>query len=334
MQGGGSSLLGWTLGAALALSALWGALFIRFQHPGGALALWGLETVWALTTLAAFVALWRGPRIALAVYAIAFLALVVWYVSVRPTNDRDWALDVSRPLTSDIGPQIVTVHDVRDFEWRRDDDFTSRWREERYDLSQLESVDLINSYWSGPAIAHTILSFGFGGGRYLDLSVEVRRLKGAEYSNVAGFFKVYELVFVAAEERDIVRVRSNVRHENVQLFRVKATPDQIRTVFVDLLRRANDVAERPAFYATLDRNCTTEIFGAVRKVAPDLPLDWRIIVSGYLPDYAYDQGVLDTRVPLSELRTRGEIGDRARAADADPNFSTRVRVGIPDPNDG
>ena len=138
---------------------------------------------------------------------------------------------------------------------------------------------------------------------------------------------------MAAEERDIVRVRSNVRHENVQLFRVRATPDQIRTVFVDLLRRANDVAKRPAFYATLDRNCTTEIFGAVRKVAPDLPVDWRVLASGYLPDYAYDQGLLDTRLSLAELRRRGAIDDRAKAADTDPAFSTRIRAGIPDPND-
>ena len=162
MQNGGSSLFVWTMGAALTLSAVWGAMFLRFQHPGGALGLWILETGWVLATLAAIFGLMRGPRIAIAVYGIAFVALVVWYARLRPSNDRDWAPDVSRPLTSEIGPRIVTVHDVRDFDWRRDDDFTPRWREEDYDLSQLESVDLVNSYWAGPVIAHTILSFGFG----------------------------------------------------------------------------------------------------------------------------------------------------------------------------
>lgn len=320
------------IGAALlvALPATWAALVLWYRLPGGvavaALAIWVPLALAAVAGAATCGWLWLAPA------AVGFMAIVVAYASLTPRNDRDWAADVARPLSAEIGPDHVVVRDVRDFAWRSETEFAPRWEERRYDLSALRSVDLINSYWAGPTIAHTLISFGFADGRQLAFSIEIRREAAERYSNLAGFFKQYELVYVAADERDIVRLRSNVRREDVRIFRIKATPEQVRGVFLELLRRANRIAVEPAFYHSLWRNCTTEMFGAARAVAPGLPLDWRIILSGYLPDYAYGQNLLDTRLDLATLRERGRIRERALAADSAQDFSQRIRTGLPDPN--
>jgi hypothetical protein len=320
------------LALALVLCGVWAGLFLWFQMPGGPAVAGCASALCAAATLAALVAVFRHRWIGLGAYAAAFAALALWFASIQPRNDRDWASDVARPLAATIDGSSVTIHDVRNFKWRTETEGDPAWEERRYDLSQIESVDLINSYWTGPAIAHTLVSFGFKDGRHLAFSAEIRHTKDEEFSSLAGFFKRFELIFVAADERDIVRVRTEQRHENVQIFRIKATQDQIRRGFLAILTRANDLIERPAFYGTLDRNCTTVMVGAAREIAPGLPLDWRILASGYLPDYAYDQGLLDRRFSLAELRQRGSASARGIAAGDAADFSARIRAGIPDPN--
>ena len=317
---------------AILLTAAWGTLFVFYRMPGGEAARWASAGVVALVGLAGAAGSWRGWWPAIGLHTALFAAIVVWSGLLRPSNDRDWAVDVSRPLTATIGPEVVVVHDVRDFTWRTNDDVIPRWEERSYRLADLRSMDLINSYWMGPAIAHTLLAFGFADGRYLTMSIEIRRERDEDFSAIAGFFKQYELAFVAAEERDIVRVRSNVRGEDVQIDRITAGPDPVRRMFLELMGRANDVATRPSFYNSLDRNCTTEMFGAARAVYPGLPFGWEVILSGYLPDFAYRKGLLDTSMPFDELRRRSRASGRARTADADPDFSARIRDGLPDPN--
>lgn len=323
------------IAAALLLVTLgaWGSLLLWYRLPGGA----ALRTASSgglaiLVLISAALLVLRGTWAGAAVTAALLGGLLVWFVTLRPGGTHAWATDVSRPLRAEIDGSTVVLRDVRNFVWRTNEDVTPRWEDRTYDLDALSSVDLINSYWMGPAIAHTLLSFGFADGRYLAFSIEIRRAPGEEFSNLAGFFKRYELVVIGADERDIVLVRSNVRDEDVRIYRVKAEPAQIRGMFRALLERANHIAATPAFYDTLRSNCTTEMFGAAREVAPDLPWSWRIILSGYLPDYAYDNGLLDRRLAFAALRRRARIVERARAAGDDPDFSARIRDGIPDPN--
>ena len=327
-----SGLLRAVVVSGIGLTATWGGLFLWYRMPGGPVASVLAVAVWAAGAVPAIYCATTGRWPWVAGYAVVLAGIVAWNASLVPRNDRDWAADVARPLSATLAADHVAIHDARNFAWRTETEFTPRWEERRFRLDTLRSVDLINSYWSGPAIAHTLISFGFADGRYLAFSVEIRRERGETYSNLAGFFKQYEVVAVAADERDIVRLRSNVRREDVRLFRLKVTPDQARAGFLELLRRANAIAAEPAFYDSLRTNCTTAMFGAARTVAPDLPFDWRIILSGYLPDYAYEQGLLDRRYDLATLRERGRIADRALAADEDPDFSARIREGVPDPN--
>jgi Domain of unknown function (DUF4105) len=188
-------------------------------------------------------------------------------------------------------------------------------------------------HWMGDAIAHIMVSFGFAGD-HVAFSIETRKEKGEAYSSVAGFFKRYELIYVVGDERDLIRVRSNYRRpeELVYLYRTRMNHDNARRLFLEYVHRINQLKERPAFYNTLTTNCTTDVWSLARALsATQVPLDWRVLLSGYFPEYAYDLGSLDTRIPFAGLKARSLINEAAHAADQDPAFSSRVRAGLPRP---
>ena len=310
----------------------WAAMALWFRLPApewaraaaaGAFVIFGLATVLAPLRRRRWIALW--------VYALAFGGVVLWWGSIEPPADGDWAPDVARQTTGSVDGDILTLSDVRDFDWRTDNDFSERWSTRSYDLSKLETLDLFLAYWAGPKMAHLIMSFGFDGGEKLAWSVEVRREKTGQFSPVADAFKSHTLVYLATTERDSVRLRSNVRGEDVRLYRLRASPEAVRIVLLQYVAEANELAERPAFYNSLTTNCTTAVVKLIRAAGGALPFDWRLIVNGYLPGYLYDQGAVVTTIPLSELMALARIDDRARAADQSPEFSRLIRVGVPSP---
>jgi hypothetical protein len=271
-------------------------------------------------------------RWSLAVLALAFVALAVWWLSLKPSNDRDWADEVSRPLRGSVQGSRVTLRNIRDFDWRGDTDYTARWHDGTYDLDTLASVDMALSYWMGPAIAHTLVSFGFTDGRHVVFSVEIRRERGEAFSTVGGFLKQFELAIVAAEERDILHVRAGPRGEQVFLYPIRMPVPAMRALFRSYVARANRLADEPRFYHTLTANCTTLVYDMVRPLVPGLPLDIRLILSGYLPEYLYRHGGLDTSQPLEVLRARADITRRAARPGTAAEFSRRIRA--PEPAGG
>lgn len=324
-----------TLGAAG-----WGALALHFRGPESALLRGTLISVWVLAGLACLIAwlwprppppLWLGPGL----FVIALGVFAFWWHGIQPRQDRDWAPDVARLLDARIDGDIATLHNVRNFEWRSRDDFDARWETRRYDLSELRTADLVVSYWMGPSIAHTLVSFGFADGRHLVFSVEVRRTRDQKFSAIGGFFRQSELILVAADERDIVRTRSNARGERVYLYRVAMPQKQLRSLFAAYVDEAQQLQREPRFYNTLLSNCTTIVYDMVKRIVPGLPWDYRLLLSGYLPDYIYDLGALDTRLSFEELQRRGHINRRANASDIDghssPNFSEAIRADLPVP---
>ena len=198
-------------------------------------------------------------------------------------------------------------------------------RDSVYDLATLQSVDMALSYWDGPAIAHTLVSFGFADGRHVVFSVEIRKERGEQFSELGGFFKKFELSVVAADERDVLYVRAGPRAENVYLYPVKMPVDAMRELFLSYLRTANALADTPRFYHTVTANCTTLVYRMVRAIVPGLPLDYRILLSGYLPEYLYDQGGLDTSLPLQTLRERGFVGIPPILGEDSIGFSRTIR---------
>ena len=320
------------LAIAILLVAVWCSVAIWYRCPGGE-AVRGLLAAATLAFAVVVVACLATTRrwLALAVYAASFALFLAWWATIRPTNDRNWTPDVARTVTATIDGDRLVVENVRNFTWRSDTDFDQRWEQRTYNLSNVTDVDLIMSYWSGEAIAHTIVSFGFDDAARLAFSIETRKESHEGYSSIAGFFKEYELAMVAADERDVVRVRSNVRGEDVRIYRLRMTPANAQLLLREYVQEINDLAREPRFYNTLTANCTNLVFDMVRVIHPGLPLDIRVLLSGYLPNYAYDLGATDTNVSFERLRETAKIHDNAVQADTDPLFSARIREGIPLP---
>src|SRR5215813_12273671 len=320
------------LGAVITGMTVWamGALYYAPlpPHLRGPLAL-----TFGLATIGAFLGLpYRGWT--LLGFVLVWGALVLWWNTIPASNSRDWQSDVAVLPYATVDGDRVTLHNIRNFVYRTATDFTPRYYDKTFDLRQLDSVDLIASYWMGDAIAHTIVSFGFAGKDFLTISIETRRERHESYSSIAGFFKQYELFYVVADERDLIRLRTNYRKdppEDVYLYRTRAPAANARRLFLDYIREINSLAEKPEFYNALTTNCTTSILTHTRVNRGDVPLSWKILLSGYVPQYLYERAAIDTSLPFEELKRRSHINAAAQAADKAPDFSQRIRAGLPMP---
>ncbi|TMB56956.1 MAG: DUF4105 domain-containing protein [Deltaproteobacteria bacterium] len=225
-----------------------------------------------------------------------------------------------RPMRRALGAVLV---------YRSETDFTERWEDRTYDLSHLQGADLFLSFWGPTLIAHTILSWEFDDGKPLAISIETRKERGEEYSALRGFFRQYELYYVVADERDVVRLRTNYRGERVFLYRLRGSPALARRLLVSYLDQINRLARTPQWYNALTQNCTTTIRFHAQQAAVRNPLDWRLFANGRGDELLYERGDIDTSLPLAALRTRSDITAKARAADQDGRFSDLIREGIP-----
>ena len=311
------------------LPAAWGALALWYQTPGTKLK-GAIVMVWVAFSVGVLVALWQGRTgLALLSFATAFAALLIWWHRITPSNDRMWADDVARTTSGSIDGNRVTLRNVRNFDWRSNDDYTQRWETREYDLNKLKSVDMVMSYWDGWAIAHMLISFGFDDDQQVAFSVEVRRQKNRVYSEIGGFFKRDGLSIIAADERDVIRVRTNIRGEDDYLYRIRIPPPAMRSLFLGYVEQADKLVDTPRFYNTITVNCTTLVYDMMRHIIGYLPWSYRLLFNGYLPTYVYQVGGLDQRFSLAELRALGRITERAKQSDRSDTFSADIRKGIP-----
>jgi hypothetical protein len=255
---------------------------------------------------------------------------------LKPSNDRDWRADVARLATAEVRGDHVTLTNVRNFSYRAIDEFDERWEKRSFDLTALEGLDLFFVDWGAPLINHTILSWSFErsastAARRLAISVEVRKRNGQDYSAWKAFFRTYELVYVAADENDVIRLRTNVRGEQVYLYRVRTSQAAARALLLDYLAAMNLIALQPLWYNALLANCTTVIRERVIHAGGKLPLSWRLFANAYLPQLLYRQGTIDTSWPFAELKALSHINERARAVPPGADFSASIREGLPMP---
>jgi len=257
------------------------------------------------------------------------MALLVWYFGLEPSNERDWQTDVAVLPYATVEGDLVTVHNIRNFDYHTETDYTPAYYDKRFDLRKLEGVDVVAVYWMGPAIAHVFLSFAFSGGDHLAISIETRKEKGEGYSTLKGFFRQYELYYVVADERDVFRLRTNYRRdppEDVYVYRVSGPLENGRKIFLEYINRINALKANPEFYNSLTTNCTTNIWLNSRVNSEHLPFSWKILASGHVPELLYEHGRLATGgLPFSELQQRAHINARAQAAGTAADFSQRIR---------
>jgi hypothetical protein len=312
--------------------AAWGTLALWLRLPFGPIAGAAICALWLAGLAFVILLAWRRRWFAsTALLAAMLIAIFGWWTLVRASNYREWVPDMARVATTAIDGDLLTVNNVRNFHWRSATDFDQRWERRTYHLSQLRGADLFLSYWAGESVAHAIVSFDFADSDPLAFSIEIRKQRGQSYETVAGFFKTYELAIIAADERDVVKVRSTIRGEDVRLYRL----DIERATALALLREyaelANDVARRPRWYNTLAENCTTVIFGMAHHLDPAIKLDWRILLPGKLPAYLRENRFVTRKISLTDLTAAAHIGPRAAGPDPDPGFSPRIRLGVPVP---
>jgi hypothetical protein len=316
--------------AAVILMTAWGAMAIWYSNFAGGYVRAGLAGLFALATLLAFVFFPRRLR-TLAGFIVVFAGIVAWWLSIPAANDRAWQPDVAVLPYATVTGEQVTIHNIRNLNYRTETDFDVRYYDRTFDLNRLDSVDLIAVYWMGDAIAHIMISFGFEGKDFVAFSIEARKEKGEGYSTLKGFFKQYELTYVVADERDLIRLRTDYRNppEDIYLYRGHMTPENSRKFFREYVRQINSLKENPEWYNTLTTNCTTDVVRLIRAYGGKARYNWKVLFSGYAPQYAYENGSLDTRIPFEELRQLSYINPKTRAIGDDSEFSRKIRKGLP-----
>jgi len=248
----------------------------------------------------------------------------------HPSNDRNWKPEHRRMPVAVFDGNLVHVGDVRDFRYVSADSSLPRWYDRTYDLDRIATLWYVLAVFHpeesrGPA--HGMLSFGFDDGSYVVISVEARKEVGESYSTWLGLCHKYEILYVVGDERDLILTRAVYRSDEVYLYPVRTTREKIRALFVDMLRKANDLREHPEFYNTLTDNCTSKLRDHVNAISPGrVPSTWRVVLPGYSDVLLENLGLLDSSLDLEQARRRFRINDRARAAAGRSDFSTRIRA--------
>ena len=314
-------LLAVIIGIAWAFGAVW------FDAPFGkankvAAALLAMISALALVFVKPF---WRK----VGAVALLFGGVLAWWLTLSPTNESDWQPDVAHKAWADIQGDEVTLHYVRNCDYRTPTDYTPRWETRTVRISQITGIDLAINYWGSPWIAHPIVSFQFADAPPLCFSIEIRKKLGQTYSTIGGLYRQYELVYIVADERDVIRLRTNYRKEDVYLYRTTVSPARARERFLEYIHSLNALRNKPRWYNAITANCTTSI----RTQHPPnerVPWDWRILLNGKGDELLYERHYIVTGgLPFAELKTRSLINDRAKRADASPDFSQLIREGLP-----
>lgn len=315
----------WLLLAGLTAWAA-AALYVDFPLRGAGLP----AAIVYLALIAAALVLLSGQRHKIIACAVFFAIVLGWWLTLQPSNARDWQGDVAQTAWAEIDGDKVTIQNVRNFEYRTETDYTPHWETRTYDLKNIRGADLFITFWGSPWIAHPIVSFQFGDHDHIAFSVETRKEVGEEYSAIRGFFRQYELIYLVGDERDLIRVRTNYRvGEEVYLYHTTATAEAAREVFLDYLRTLNEMHRNPVFYNAITSNCTTNIRIHTKAVAGStVPTwNWRLLLNGKGDEFAYENGRLAGDLPFEQLKAQAHINDAARAADTSPQFSDLIRAG-------
>ena len=339
------SLAMWLLHGAFTLfvilSSIWLCLALWYQQPFGNIFSRVIIAIWVLFALSLIGFYINGHivsrRTDILLYGFVFACALLWYFSLEARQDRDWNPEVAKQLHYEKQGDMVTLHNVRNFNWRSNEDYDIHWESRTVDLNKITGLNVIASYWMGPKIAHTLVSFDFADQEPLVFSIEIRKEKNEEFSAFGGFFRKYELSLIASDEKDLIYTRSNIRDEQVYLFPVKMPVAERKALFIEYLNKADELHDEAKWYNTLTSNCTTLVFDMVQAInTRQLPKDYRLFASGYLPNYLYDLKAINQNYSLKEWYRLAHINPRTEqyAQQKDQSskyFSKIIRLDIPKP---
>lgn len=214
--------------------------------------------------------------------------VAIWWWSIKPPKTRDWQPDVAQTAWTERDGDRITIHNLRNFDYETGLAPKPRWETRVVNLGDLQAVDLFINFWGSTLIRHPIVSFQFGDDQHVAISVETRMAQGQSYSTVRGFFKQYDLIYIVADERDVVRVRTNYRHEQLYLYRSSIKPDRARRIFLDCLKTVDALHAPPQFYNAVTSNCTTNVrtHTAATNAKP-VPWNWQMLLNGTIDEFVY-----------------------------------------------
>jgi len=323
------NMLRWVISLLLILIWAWGCLALFFSGPGPEWLKISLACLFACSLPIVFL-FTRSFGKGLVLCLCLLVAMFTWWQTIKPTNDKDWAAEVARISHGEIQGKRLIIHNVRNFSYTGEQINDERWDTREYDLTKLRGLDIFLSYWASEHIAHTILSWDFGEDQHLAISIETRKDKTQEYSAIKGFFKQFELSYVAADEKDIIKLRTNYRKERVYVYPVNVTKQTALALLKSYLAEMNRLVNKPEFYDALTRNCTTTIHLHTRAIDPGNPppMDWRLIASGHIDELLYERKLVAHDLPFAELRQKSRIDQRMQNYNRD-NFSRFLRLDLP-----
>jgi hypothetical protein len=255
------------------------------------------------------------------------LVIGIYFFTRVPSNNRDWSLDQAILPSADINNNLVTIHNIRNFSYTSKTNYTPNYYDKTFDLNKIKKVYyVVEPFSSTKGAAHTFLSFEFEGNNFVAISIEIRKEKGEIFSAVKGLLRQYEIMYVIADERDVVKLRSNYRKDLVYIYPAKTTPEKMRSLFLDMVSEANKLVDKPEFYNSITNSCTSKIADHINNISPKrIPWSFKILFPKNSDKLAYDLGLLDTNLPWSEVRAKFLINDKALKYANDPDFSMKIR---------
>ncbi len=257
---------------------------------------------------------------------LLFLSIGLW-LSIKPSNNHKWSLDQAVLPYARIEDKTVTIHNIRNFNYSSEKDYLPNYYDKSFDISKIKSVDFVLvpfTKWEGPA--HAFFTFGFENNEHIAISIEIRKKKGQKFSGLKGLFKAFELMYVIADEKDVIQLRIHHRKNPVYIYPLALPQDKIRSLFVDMLQRANKLKDKPEFYHSLFNACATNMIDHLNKVI-EKKIFWsyRLILPGYLDSYLHKIGLIGSGIPREELRFKHFISDKALQLQNSVAFSIEIR---------
>lgn len=324
------------------LSSIWLCAAVWIQEPLGwflSRVIIGIWIAFALSILGIYVSQhFFSRKKDVLIYIIAFILSLFWYFSLEAKQDRQWNPEVAKILNFERHGDVVKLNNIRNFEWHKDGTYTEKWESRTFNLNDINGVNIITSYWMGPQIGHTLVSFDFANAKPLTFSIEIRKEKTEDFSAIGGFFRQFEVSLVASDEKDIIYTRSNIRGEQVYFFPVNMAKPEMKALFEEYLSKADELNKQAKWYNTLTTNCTTLVFDMVQAVSKHpLPSDYRLLASGYLPNYLLDLGAIDQHWDMKTWYQKAHVNPRTQEFSkfehqTSENYSQVLRLGLPKSN--
>jgi hypothetical protein len=294
-----------------AVVVLWmvGAIYYDVCHGSN----WGrwLAAGWSVGVTALFAA-WRPLWQPFAALLGAAALFIGWWLRQKPSHDRDWDPAVAvLPRVVRKG-DVVTIENVRNFDYRSLDDFTPRYEARTYHLANLTGVDVTFFNWGSAVMSHPVLVFDFGPDGRVCVSIEVRYQRGQKYSIARSLYHFAELIFLVADERDAILRRTKYGpSQEAHLYRLTTTAEERRATFLDYVDAINALYRTPRWYNGLCTNCTTAFY---RLPSRRCRCDWRVLANARLDRALYAAGRLDRTLPFPQLRRAAYLNDIANRA--------------------